>query len=69
MSKLDDAISDVAYILDTLIAYRRIVQSGDCNSCGNKTCKHRPKLGELVRYNCPYFTHTVTIRIDDEVTE
>lgn len=69
MRNLDDTIGIVAYILDTLMAYRQIVQSGDCNSCGNKTCKHRPKLGELVRYNCPHFTHTVTIRIDDEVTE
>ena len=32
MSRLDDAISDVAYILDTLIAYRNIVQSGGCNN-------------------------------------
>ena len=55
MSRLDDAISEVAYILDALMAYRQIVQAGDCNSCGNKTCKHRPKVGELVRYNCPFY--------------
>ena len=56
MSRLDDAISETAYVLDTLIAYRRIVQSGDCNSCAvNKKCEYAPELGELVRYNCPFY--------------
>ena len=31
MSRLDDAIADTAYILDTLMAYRRIAESGCCN--------------------------------------
>ena len=56
MSRLDDAISGVAYILDTLIAYRNIVQSGGCNDCAEmKRCKYVPKLGEQVRYNCPFY--------------
>ena len=56
MSRLDDAISDVAYILDTLIDYRNIVQSGGCNDCGEKMrCKYVPELGEQVRYNCPFY--------------
>ena len=56
MSRLDDAISDVAYILDTLMAYRNIVDSGDCNRCGKKkTCEFVPKPGQLVRYNCPFY--------------
>ena len=24
----------------------------NCNNCGNKECEHRPKLGEIVRFNC-----------------
>lgn len=60
MSRLDDTIDIVAYILDTLMAYRRIVETGDCNSCGNKTCKHRPKWGELARYNCPFYEEVQT---------
>ncbi len=62
MSRLDDAISDVAYILDTLIAYRHIIESGDCNNCGErKGCQYVPKLGEQVRYNCPFYkTNEVT---------
>ena len=56
MSRLDDVIADVAYILDTLMAYRNIVQSGCCNSCdGARKCKYTPKPGQLVRYNCPFY--------------
>ena len=56
MSRLDDTISDVAYILDTLMAYRNIVDSGGCNSCGKKkNCEYVPKPGQLVRYNCPFY--------------
>lgn len=56
MSRLDDTISDAAYILDTLRAYRNIVESGDCNRCKVKmTCKYAPKPGQLVRYNCPFY--------------
>ena len=61
MSRLDDTISGIAYILDTLMAYKRIVQSGDCNSCAvSKNCKYAPKLGEQVRYNCPFYKERVT---------
>ena len=56
MSRLDDAILEVAYILDTLMAYRRIVQYGrECNSCGNKSCEWRPEWGEPLRWNCPHY--------------
>ena len=56
MSRLDDTISNVAYILDILIAYRNIVQSGGCNNCAEmKQCQYVPKLGEQVRYNCPFY--------------
>ena len=56
MSRLDDTISDVAYILDTLMAYRNIAQRGCCNTCEKqKKCEYAPKPGELVRYNCPLF--------------
>ena len=56
VSALDDAISNVAYILDALRAYRNIVDSGDCNRCGKKkVCEYVPKAGQLVRYNCPFY--------------
>ena len=56
MDRLDKAIADVAYILDTLMAYRNIVQTGDCNRCMRKrVCEYCPNPGEQVRYNCPYY--------------
>ena len=39
MSRLDDVIADVAYILDTLMAYRNITDTGSCNTCKNKDCQ------------------------------
>lgn len=56
MDRLDKAIADVAYILDTLMAYRNIVQTGDCNRCKiKKECGVCPKPGEMVRYNCMFY--------------
>lgn len=56
MSKLDSAIIDVAYVLNTLKAYRNIVDSGCCNDCSKqKECRYAPKPGALVRYNCPFY--------------
>lgn len=55
MSRLDDVIVDVAYVLDTLRAYRDIAKSGSCNSCFRKNCECRPAWGEMVRYNCPHY--------------
>jgi hypothetical protein len=55
MSRLDKAIADVAYILDCLMAYRNMIEAGDCNSCKNKNCGCKPKPGQLVRYNCPHY--------------
>lgn len=60
MSRLDDAISDVAYILDTLIAYRNIIQTGNCNDCDKrKDCEYLPQAGQQVRINCPLYEKEV----------
>lgn len=54
MSRLDDTIADVAYILDSLMALRSIQNSGCCNNCDIQGKLHYcPKPGEMVRYNCP----------------
>ena len=57
MSKLDDAISNTAYILDSLIALRNIYETGgSCNECGVRAiCPYTPMLGQQVRYNCPLY--------------
>ena len=56
MSKLDNAIANVAYILDSLMGLRNIYDSGSCNNCGNTICcKYKPEPGQMVRYNCPFW--------------
>jgi hypothetical protein len=56
MTRFDGAIRDIAYVLDVLMAYRNIVDSGSCNECEKKkACEYAPKPGHLVRYNCPFF--------------
>lgn len=56
MSRLDDTISNVAYILDSLMTLRNILETGDCNTCEIKLkCRYAPKPGQLVRYNCPHY--------------
>lgn len=56
MNRLDDTIANVAYILDSLMALRNIYDSGSCNDCGiSAICNFKPKLGQMVRYNCPFY--------------
>lgn len=54
MSRLDDAISNVAYILDSLMTLRSIYRTGHhCNDCGNRDCGYDSDLGQQIRLNCP----------------
>ena len=55
MDKLDNAIANTAYILDCLRALRSIYKTGDCNNCGAKGCVYKPEVGQMVRYNCPFY--------------
>lgn len=55
MRRIDKTIADVAYILDVLMAYRDITESGDCNTCKNEYCDWKPMPGQQVRYNCPHY--------------
>ena len=57
MSRLDDAISNTAYILDSLMALRNIYETGrSCNECNvTAVCPYCPKPGQQVRYNCPFY--------------
>ena len=57
MSRLDDVIGDVAYVLDSLMALRDIYRAGrNCNACGNRDCGYAPKPGQQIRMNCPHWT-------------
>ena len=54
MSRLDDVIGEVAYILDSLMALRNIYQTGKtCNDCKNIGCGCDPDPGQPIRINCP----------------
>lgn len=54
MSRLDDVISDVAYILNSLMALRNIYRTGgNCNDCGNRKCGYALDPGQQIRFNCP----------------
>ena len=67
MSNLDKEIATVSHILDSLIALRNILKTGSCNECAvRKGCGYQPKLGELVRYNCPFYVGKNKARKDDK---
>ena len=56
MTRLDKMISNIGYVLDSLMALRNIYQTGSCNECeAVKTCEYTPKPGQMVRYNCPFY--------------
>lgn len=55
MDKLDNAIANTAYILDCLRNLRSIYETGDCNNCEAKDYVYIPKVGQMVRYNCPFY--------------
>lgn len=65
MSRLDDAIADMSYILDCLIALRNIWDTGrECNTCDRKSnCEYVPHPGQQVRYNCPFGEESVTTKM------
>lgn len=57
MDRLNNTISDVAYILDNLRLLRNILETGSCNNCKRRKdyCDIVPKPGQMVRYNCAYY--------------
>ena len=59
MSRLDETIANVAYVLDSLKVLRDIWDSGNCNDCDRKNCEYLPKPGQLVRYNCPHYVRKI----------
>jgi hypothetical protein len=55
-NKLDKIIQDMNYTLECLKVYRDFIMTGNCNICKLKSdCEYKPKLGELIRVNCPLY--------------
>lgn len=59
MKKLDDLINEKYDEYLYLRNYKEVLESGTCNNCEQLNCKYKPDVGELVRYNCPFYTHQV----------
>lgn len=54
-------------LADWLKALKEIWDSGSCNDCRNGQCEWKPKLGQLVRYNCPHYVGIgEEVNTDDE---
>ena len=51
----EQLISLYRQLAEWLKALKEIWDSGDCNDCRNGQCKWKPKLGQLVRFNCPHY--------------
>lgn len=43
------------YLYDCLSALKNIHETGDCNTCMNCACEYKPKVEQMVRYNCPFY--------------
>ena len=57
MSRLDNVISELYFIADNLKLLRDIYSTGDCNNCKTRDCGYKVKPGEMVRFNCPFYTN------------
>lgn len=53
-------------VYEWLNALKEIWDSGDCNDCRNRGCLYKPKLGQLVRYNCPFYSKEVNADADSD---
>ena len=60
--------SEHRQLAEWLKALKEIWDSGDCNDCRNGQCEWKPKLGQLVRYNCPHYVGIANeeVNADDE---
>ncbi len=54
VTRIENIIANLAYILDSLRVLDQIMESGSCNDCNNKECLYKPDWGCQVRYNCPF---------------
>lgn len=55
-------------LAEWLKVLKEIWDSGCCNDCRNGQCEWKPKLGQLVRYNCPHYVGVANgeVNADDE---
>ena len=64
IERMQGYLEENRQLAEWLKALKEIWDSGDCNDClHSKNCTIRPKLGQMVRYNCYQYER----RIDEEV--
>lgn len=54
-STCDECAKEHRQLAEWLKCLKEIWDSGDCNDCRNGQCEWKPKLGQLVRFNCPHY--------------
>lgn len=55
-----ECASEHRQLADWLKALKEIWDSGDCNDCLHaRNCTIRPKLGQMVRYNCYHYERRI----------
>jgi hypothetical protein len=59
-----ECASEHRQLAEWLKTLKEIWDSGDCNDCGNRGCLYKPKLGHLVRYNCPFYSKEVNVDVN-----
>ncbi len=64
--KKDELINIIGYMFQCLTDYKSILESGDCNTCAvSSECKYKPRLGELVRFNCMFYEKANNIHVEE----
>ena len=53
MATIKQLIENLNEIKNILVFYNSIKDLPDCNTCGKKNCEYAPRLGGIVRINCP----------------
>lgn len=48
-----EVVRNLHFVADCISYYERTTDLPDCNTCGRRDCRYKPKLGETVRINCP----------------
>ena len=64
-----ECASEHRQLVEWLKALKEIWDSGDCNNCRRYKCDYKPKLGQLVRYNCPHYVGISNgeVKADDSI--
>ena len=69
LKKIDSCLecaSEHRQLAEWLKTLKEIWDSGDCNDCRNGQCEWKPKLGQLVRFNCPHYVGIANAEVNTD---